>query len=152
MSAEANLYAGTCIVVGAALIGYTIHQRNKIRDSQHWQAVPGTILKAAVVKNDTSDGVEYNLLVQYEYVVNGSRHVGQRIEFGQTRAYVRKKSAEAQLARYPVNCGVMVYCNPEHPEQAVLSRAASYTTLYFVIGVLSLALGLTIVVRSLLVG
>jgi hypothetical protein len=152
MSATANLYALTCVVLGLALIGYSIYQRRRIQASERWQTVTGTITRAEVVENKASDSREYNLAVSYAYAVNGSHYVGSRIEFGQRRAYLRKKTAEAQAARYPVNSSVMVYFNPEKPEDAVLNREATYVTGYLVMGILALVLGLGIVLHSVISG
>ena len=144
----ANLYAITCAAIGITLMAYTIYQRRKIRASEDWQAATGTITDAKVAVSQSSDGTTYSLAVSYEYVVNGSVYTGSRIEFGYARAYMTKKSAEAQLTRYPVQSSVVVYFNPEKPREAVLIRKATYTVLYFFLGLALLALGLIIVLYS----
>jgi len=138
-------YLVICVVVGIALIGYSIYQRGRLRESENWVAATATIVKSEVLTLDSTDSAEYRLAVAYEYVANGARYTGQRIGFG-PRGYVRKKRAETELARYPVSGAVVAYFNPEKPSEVVLVREAPYSTMYLVMGICMLALSAGIVI------
>ena len=135
------LYNATCAGIGVILIGVGIRQRIRLRASENWVAVPGKITATAVSVSRSSNSAEYNLAVNYDYAVDGVTYTGHRIEFGR-RNYARKKTAQAKLEQYPVGSPVMVYVNPEKPGDAVLVRSAPYNALYFVLGILMLALGM----------
>jgi hypothetical protein len=127
------------------MIVFSLRQRSRLRASENWPAITGTITQAGIVESRSSDSTEYNLHVSYEYLVNGSTYIGKRIEFSR-RGYARKKNAQAQLEQYPVNSTVVVYVSPDRPDDAVLVRAAPYNTLYFVMGLLMVGLALAIVI------
>jgi uncharacterized membrane protein len=145
VSGAAIGYLSICVVVGIALIVYSLIQRNRVKASRSWQTAMGTIVKAEVVEGRSTDSVEYSVSVAYDYVVNGVRCTGKRIGFG-ARSYIRKKKAQEQLERYPVNSSVTVYFNPEKPEESILVREAPYTTLNLAIGIAILGLAVLIVV------
>jgi hypothetical protein len=127
------------------MVVFSLRQRSRLRASENWPAITGTITHTGIVESSSSDSTEYHVHVSYEYLVNGRTYTGKRIEFNR-RGYARKKNAQAQLDRYPVNSTVVVYVNPDKPEDAVLVRAAPYNTLYFVMGLLMVGLALAIVI------
>ena len=145
MTVEAAGYLAICVVAGLAMIGYSFYQRNRLRASESWVAIPATIAKAEVLTSATTDSTDYRLRVVYEYVANGVPYTGKRIGFG-PRTYVRKKRAQAELERYPVSSTVTAYFNPENPGEAVLVREAPSKALYLVmgIGLLGLATGIVV--------
>jgi hypothetical protein len=145
VTGTALLYLITCVVAGFAIIGYAIYQRDRLRASDNWVPSVAKILKASILTSAQTDSSDYRVIVAYEYEANGARYTGDRITFG-ARTFARKKNAEAELARYPVNGTVPVYFNPESPSEAVLLREAPFNTLYFVMGSLMLALSVVIVV------
>ncbi len=140
-------YLVICVMAGLVSLGYAVYQRIRLQASADWLQSPGTITKSELIRSDTSDSVEYSVAVLYDYVANGSRYTGNRIEFGR-RGFARKKRAEAELERYPVNCAVTVYFNPDQPDDCVLVRSVPYNTMYFVLGILMLAVAFGIVVFS----
>ncbi|HUA62046.1 MAG TPA: DUF3592 domain-containing protein [Verrucomicrobiae bacterium] len=144
-------YVAICLIAGVAMIAYSIHQRSRLRASESWHHAMGTITRADLVRRDSTDSVEYQVSVFYDYLVKGVGYTGKRIEFG-SRGFARKKRAESELAKYPVNSNVMVYFNPDKADEAVLVRSAPYSTLYLVLGMLLLAVALGIVVFSVIGG
>lgn len=101
----------------------------------------GTVREAGL-QNYPGDR-NYHIQLLYEYEVSGVGYTGQRIEFGR-RGYARRKSAQTQLAHYPVNSSVIVFFNPEKPDDAVLERNAPYSLFSLLMGMLSLAFALII--------
>jgi hypothetical protein len=140
-------YLVICVLFGVGAVFYGIRQKNRVEASQSWLSAMGTITSAQVVQNLTTDSVEYNVLLRYEYVVNGIGYSGQRIGFN-SRAYLRKKGALAQLERYPVNSQIMVYFDPQKPADSVLVREAPFSTLYVALGIGSLAVAAGIFVLT----
>jgi hypothetical protein len=145
MTVEATGYLVICVVVGLALIGFSFYQRSRLRASENWLPIPAMIAHAELLTSATTDSSEYRILVVYEYVANGVQYTGKRIGFG-PRSYIRKKRAEAELARYPEGSTVTAYFNPENPGEAVLVREAPSNVLYLVMGICLLGLAAGIVV------
>lgn len=145
MTVEATGYLVICVVVGIALIAYGFYQRSRLRESESWVPSTATIGKAELLTGNTTDSVEYRISIVYQYMANGVSYTGQRVGFG-PRSYLRKKRAQAELERYPVNSTVVAYFNPEKPEDAVLVREAPSNILYLVMGVSLLGLAAGILV------
>ncbi len=137
-----------CVLVGSSLIAYNIFVRRRIRDSANWPKIQGRITSAEVVTVPSDDSTAFRLALAYQYVIDGATHIGNRIEFGQSRQYRSSKAAEEACAFYPLNSSVIVYVNPDNPEEAVLRRDAPYAALYLVTGCASVVLGLAILLIS----
>jgi hypothetical protein len=129
--------------VGIALIAYSLYQRSQLRESERWIPSRATITKAELLTSNTTDSVEYRILVVSEYAANEASYTGQRIGFG-PRSYLRKKRAQIELERYPVSGTVVAYFNPE-TEEAVLVREAPSNILYLAMGISLLGLAAGIV-------
>lgn len=140
-------YVVICALAGAATLGYSLVQKRRLRASESWVPSTAKVTKSDLVVATSSDSTEYRVSLAYEYLVDGTPYVGQRIGFG-PRSFVRKKSAQAELDRYPLNANVPVYFDPANPKEAVLVREAPFNRLYFVVGILSLVLAAGIVVFS----
>jgi hypothetical protein len=145
MTTEATGYLVICVIVGIAMIAYSLFQRSRLRASASWVPVTATIVKAELLTSATTDSSEYRISLAYEYEANGVRYTGKRIGFG-PRSYIRKKRAQAELEKYPVTCTVTVYFDPENPGEAVLVREAPSNILYLVMGICLLAFAAGIVV------
>jgi hypothetical protein len=92
---------------------------------------------------EVDDG--YEVRVVYEYSVNGVGYSGSRIQFGSATSYLRKGRAEAAVSRYPVNCPVTVYYDPENPAAAVLDRTSPSGMEYIVIGIVCLVMMVVVI-------
>jgi hypothetical protein len=134
VTVEAAGYFVICAVVGIVLVLYSVYQRSKLRASAIWQPVTGTITKAEVETVQSSDSTEYSLNLVYDYTTNGKSYAGKQVRFGR-KGYVRKKKAQAELEKYPLNSNVVVYVNPDKPEECVLVREAPYATFNMVLGI-----------------
>jgi hypothetical protein len=137
--------AGTsllCVLFGAGVIAYIQYQRARLRESESWLQVTGTITKSQVDVDNSVEGPPcHSCDVAYEYVVNNRSYTGKRIEFGQ-RSFFRVKNAEKHLRiHYPLNARVSVYCDPLNPAEAVLVRHVPSGARWFWIGIASLVFG-----------
>ncbi len=133
MSFESAIGTASCALIGAGLLAYGFYQRSKVRASQSWPQVMGTITKAEILLDRGPDSSGYSIVVLYDYTVDGVRHTGKRIGFSQ-RSTSRKKRAQERLDRYPVNSTVPVFFDPANPTDAVLVREYPDATLLTVLG------------------
>ena len=142
MSPEDGFTYILCILFGAGLIVYIRYQRAKLRQSERWGQVTGTITESQVQVDPTIEGPPCHWCdVAYEYVVNNRSYLGKRIEFGQ-HAFILVKKAEKHLrSHYPLNARIPVYYDPQNPAEAVLVRHVYHGTLWFWIGIASLVFG-----------
>jgi hypothetical protein len=147
LSFEPTIAIGACTLVGAGLLIYGLYQRGRLRASQSWPQVPGTVIKSGVVDERGADSTGYTLFVHYDYDVNGVHYTGTRTGFGR-RSYIRQKRARAEADRYPVSSQVTVWFDPAKPENAVLTRESPDSILMIVLGSGLLALVLVILIFS----
>ncbi len=147
MSAEDSGTAILFIVSGVAAVTYTLYLRGRLRRSEDWREVTGTIIESAVkVETGFSEGPSAHWChVVYEYVVDGCRYTGKRVEFGD-RHFLTKKKAQRHLVRYPLHARVAVYFDPLHPADLVLKRQIAYRSRYMVLGIVFLVTGVAIAV------
>ena len=134
MTFETTIAVLSSTLVGAGALFYGLYQRNKLRRCEAWPQVMGTIRKAEIVRDTGPDSSGFLVSVLYDYSVNGEPHQGDKVGF-RHRSYVRKKSAEAVVARYPPNRSVPVFYDPEKPADAVLVREYPDSILLIVIGI-----------------
>jgi hypothetical protein len=66
----------------------------------------------------------------------GNTYSGDKIGIGFQQSFSSNKKAEEITARYPAGAQVPVYYNPANPNEAVLERKASSSTVTMVIGVI----------------
>jgi len=130
------------VLFGAGVIVYIQYQRAKLRESEGWLQATGTITKSQVDVDDSVEGPPcHSCDVAYEYAIDNHSYTGKRIEFGQ-RTFTRVKKVEEHLrSHYPLNARVPVYYDPRNPAEAVLVRHVPGGTLWFWIGIASLAFG-----------
>lgn len=131
------------------MIVYAMHLRSRLSESSAWPQAEGMVTKAILVTAASNDSAEHSVDVEYEFVANGSRYTGKRVTFGR-RGWARKAKAQAELEKYPVNSAVMVFFNPQNPEDSVLIRDAPYATMYLWLGIVMFlfALGLWVLTAA----
>ncbi len=122
---------------GLLLIGWL--QFRKVRASLSWPYTPGRILSAKIDRSttrgnpDEADTTSYLPVIQYEYLVDNQRYLGNRIAFV-AKSYSRQAQAEEAMMVFQVGASVWVFYDPAKPEKAVLERKASGGTLWMVLG------------------
>jgi len=144
------------VIVTAVGVYITISafiSRSKANASQNWSGTQGTVRESNVqVKEsyDSDDGTTttYSPHVRYAYTVNRQAYESGRIHFGSGKT--TRRAAEEAINRYPAGSTVMVYYDPQNPQQAVLERRSGSGWLQFAIGIVMAVGGLYMAVKDLI--
>jgi len=124
-----------------------IISKRRAAASLQWPTASGQILSSMIhtitsTDNDGGTTTSYEPKVEYSYAVMGSPMNGSRIAFGAMGSDY--KSAQKILARYPVGAAVEVRYNPEKPTEAVLETSARGATLFTVLGIIFMVVGIVV--------
>lgn len=142
--------------LGLGLLLFSMRSKHKAGESAHWPAAPGTITVSEVKESRSTDddgnvSIYYYPRVEYTYFAGGQTHTGKQVSFGGTQGLANAAQAEPLLQNYPVNKNVMVYYNPQKPQEAVLERTVSKgSNTARIMGVILLVLSLLIFIPLLL--
>jgi hypothetical protein len=126
-------------LVGAVLFSIGLLHFRKVRASGSWPYTPGRILSAKVDSlttrggPDEADSTSFFPAIQYEYLVDNQRYLGDRIAFV-GKSYASRKRAEEALQAFQVGASAWVFYDPAKPSKAVLERKASGGTMLMVLG------------------
>jgi hypothetical protein len=123
------------IITGVVLLFVYFRNFRKVRASQAWSAVGGTVVESWVRREESADsegGVSYSYYpeIRYQYKVMGNEYQGDKIYFGGKTGGLRSM-AERKIAKYPTGANVMIYYQPDNPTNAVLERSVSWVLLVF---------------------
>lgn len=127
-----SILGAVCLAVAPiavlVLFGIFIYRRSKMRDvakqsAQDWSSTMGVVITSTIqVKRSYKSRSEIPVVV-YQYQVNGKPYTGQVVKAGEQYFSVRLYGdAQKTIARYPVGAQVMVYYNPENPQESALER------------------------------
>ena len=110
--------------ISVMLIVMITNKALQVRRAGKWQSVPGRITKSTVsVRHQQSSHQATQIInlptIEYEFSFNGHTYTGRRISIGEDKG---GSNIEATMARYPLGAIVMVYCDPDDPENCVLER------------------------------
>lgn len=136
-------------LVGLAIVAliWFLHIRTarKAEAAASWPTVTGAIESSAVrekVETDSEGDSEtaWYPEVAYAWTVNGQRHTGRRIQFGETPRFAREAAAQAVCDRYRAGASVPVRYNPADPSEAVLEtrKPSPFKAIVFTVVVLIL--------------
>jgi hypothetical protein len=136
------------VVIGLVLLYIYFRSLAQVRASEGWSAVQGTVVESWVRRSDTTDNdgsvsSSYYPEVRYKYQVMGNEFQGEKITFG-PKGGGNHYAAEKVIAKYPSGANVMVYYQPDKPNNAVLERSVSRMLLVF--GIILVAAGIFIFV------
>ena len=104
-------YAGWCVIEGW-----------RARD---WPTVPGEITSSMIDFRFGRGGPHYTPTVTYTYSIAGVRYQAERLQFGDPD-YSFKSRAERRLKPYAVGSQILVRCDPDHPDRAVLEPGVGW--------------------------
>ncbi len=127
------------VLLGGLVLGiYACMCVYKGYESQTWPTTDGQITYSLVAGGTRIIGRKAS--VKYEYVVEGKRYVSPMISY--TWKCVDYQGYLEILRDYPKGKNVIIYYNPQHPEQAVLKTDISKTILWlFLFSALTILIG-----------
>jgi hypothetical protein len=112
------------VVISVIVMVVSIRSRHTAYQSRDRPQCEGTIVTSELVEWDTEHGSPAKVNIEYEYTVAGRRFESTRISLGGgENVYTNFHFPYAPLLkRYPVQTKVVVYYNPNHPQQSVFER------------------------------
>jgi hypothetical protein len=145
-----NTIAGASLIsivfglIGLFLIFNYFRHRSKHQSSESWAQVEGKVVKSSVreeVSRDSDGDMQttYYPEVEYVYSLLGQEFRGDAIVFGPKQGGGRS-NAQKTVGKYPLDAKVTVYYDPDKPEESVLERSLSKTSLVYGIVCLAIAI------------
>ncbi len=138
--------------VGLYVLFNVLRSRRQASASQNWVGVQGRIVESRLEKRSSTamdisdrDQTSYIPIIRYTYSVMGQEYSADRVAFGVQNT--NQGPARELVERYPVEKSVMVYYDPNHPDQAVLEQVSKTGWLQIVVGILMVFAGLYLTVR-----
>jgi len=119
-------------LIGLAVLVFGIRGLLEANASTHWQTTTGTVTHSDVTVSRSSDGTMFGASVVYEFEIDGSRHIGDRVNASDFQSSSRAAALRV-VERYPVGMEVTVYCHPNEPERSLLEPGIS-TSAFFLPG------------------
>ena len=103
-----GLFTAILFFGGVFAVVASIRSKKKAEESGGWPSVIGVITNAYIKKNVSTDSegytsTTYTPQIEYQYSVMNQNFTSNRVSFGFTKSYSRKKKAEEALASYPIN-------------------------------------------------
>jgi hypothetical protein len=119
------IFGGMFIIAGISAAVFSFRLRAITTAAQTWPGVRGRIIKSTIEDHTRpKTGTQYFVSIQYSYRVRDEDHLNNQISFGGTVQFRSKSDAETKRAReFPEGKEVMVYYNPENPDQSVIDRS-----------------------------
>jgi hypothetical protein len=123
--------------LGIGMVLWGLSRRSKanaiVGAARQWPTATGTMIATEVVKGGTNRNRTYTPVVRYEYEVDGSKHVGDRVRAGYL-TFGWRATAERVLQLYPVGASVPVRYDPDDPGSSLLELETSSTPLMTAVG------------------
>lgn len=146
--------AAVFIIVGLFILYRLFKNMRKANQSKNWMTTPGKVLFSDVdVQYSTNADDEpvkmYQAKVVYEYDVFGMHYEKDRIAFNTGMRSSNYKKHAAIAAAYPAGNSVIVYFNPDDPEDSVLETKVQSPTTSIFIALVLIAIGLVITITTL---
>jgi hypothetical protein len=87
--------------------------------STDWPQATGTVTESYIETHASDDSTSFSAVVRYLYTVDGVEHRGERVAFTRWN-YNDIHDAEIVKSRYPEGAGIVVFHDPNTPQNAVL--------------------------------
>jgi len=88
--------------------------------SEHWPRTLGSIVSSGVSVEHDGAGRMYAAGIRYRYVVDGHEYTCDRVRFGGSWAFARRRPADTLTKRFPVGAPVTVAYDPAKPSRGAL--------------------------------
>jgi tetratricopeptide (TPR) repeat protein len=133
---------------GIAVVFYGIKELKKAMASKNWSTTVGKVISSEVIRDTSGKRPIYIPKVFYEYSVTGNKYSSNEVSIGHWDSS-SPKGAQKIVNRYPTGKDVIVYYDPDNPEDAVLEPGTSigdYTLILF--GAIFIGAGLLIILGN----
>jgi len=133
------------VILGIFLVVKYFRDKKKSEESMSWASAAGQIIESTVRRETRTDSEgrrthSYYPEVRYSYEYMGVGYEGDQIAFGGKVGGSRGK-AEMMLQNYPLGKDVIVYCDPNNPENVVLERRVG-SKAPLIVGIIFISLSL----------
>lgn len=117
-------------VIGLIILIVGIRGALEANASTNWQTTTGTVTHSDVVTSKSRrGGPMFGASVVYEFDLEGSRHIGDRVTVANIQTSSRARALRV-VERYPVGAEVTVYCHPSDPERSLLEPGLSASAFF----------------------
>ncbi|MEM9954848.1 MAG: DUF3592 domain-containing protein [Chloroflexota bacterium] len=138
-------------VVGLLILSQFGRQAISYLSSTNWQQVPATITSSETETIWETSGERFAGNIVYTYEYDGETYQGDQLNFFGNVYFGNQEDAQQVVQPYSVNMSVLIYVNPNNPEQAVLDRNVTGTVwALIVLGSILTLLSIGLAVRRLL--
>jgi hypothetical protein len=126
----------------------------KAKTSNNWPSTIGTIINSDIRKSYRNENVD----ILYEYIAGGNRYTSSEISYGYMDESISigwsviQSNARKAIKQYPVGKRVVVFYNPDKPEDAVLELGLSFGFFTNILFMFFVTIVLGLFLKSFLVG
>ena len=144
------------IVVGIGLLGYAGLSIRRGSQRTEWSLAPGKVTTSEIkVSRDYGENTSTNYftIIRYKYEVNRVEYESDVISASEAPFSIgTEKHAKSQIAKYQLHSNVLVYYNPNNPQEAVLEKTKASNSgmaLIIILGLFVLMCGAILLIAFL---
>lgn len=119
------------LIIGLGFTLYGGFMVMQALDSNSWPSVTGEVLESYVTSSQggSQGGTTYKPFVVYEYVVGGTTYKAAVVKLGDTSSSSIYSTHQKVVDKYPVGASVIVFYDPEDPQNAALETGLNFVVL-----------------------
>lgn len=143
------------LILGASFFVFSIYPILQYQKTSSWPAVEGVITASQLRDGGAlflGMGSVYHADITFDYVVDGIKYSGNRIQYGiGGKSYIFKQFALRTVERYPVGKTTSIHYNPGNPTDEIveLTPALGFSFFWIVITVLCFGLAIVISIKKM---
>ena len=118
-----------CAGIGVIFIFHFIYIFILSKRNKKWKITEGEIISSKTQESYFDEGVMYKAFIQYKYVIREKEYFSNRIFYGDYIGKNFSKSVKTLVNKYVKGGKILVYYNPQHPNQSVLETGV-HTVIY----------------------
>ncbi len=123
-SSITTLIVGVVLIVGSwqIYIHFSVPMVEEAKTSESWPSIPGVITHSEVDQLIDDGTTMYGAQINYEFTVENKLYTGNRITLNSEGIKTSSlREVKKELQDYPLGAKVIVYYDPEIPNNAVLT-------------------------------
>ncbi len=113
------------VIIGSIFVFSGYHTYKEALKTENWPSVTGTIIETRVIRNNIRYSTSYSPYIKYSYVVENKQYINTVIYSGNMSLTGSYETIKDFIDEYPNNSQVMVYYNPNSPQDSVLIPGAT---------------------------